>query len=191
MGPPLTEGLTPEQHRRAGIAVLARHYYLRHHYISVATIWEGFAMAIDYAAVLADLKKRREKLNAAIQAIEDIIGTGAVTPAIDGSPTLQPTRSTALRSGTVASLSHDVIAKSGGPMKVADVARALEDMGKFVKRGRVNYGTVYRTLMDSTRFTKVGEGEFDIVDRAGGTNSNTHAAQQESYVVNLGTPLID
>ena len=50
-------------------------------------------------------------------------------------------------------------------MKVADIARALEEVGKLKpnpESPRANYGTVYGTIRGDKRFVKTGTGEFGL-----------------------------
>lgn len=124
-------------------------------------------MSVDYSAVLADLRAKRDKLTAAIEAIEELQGEApratVVTPR---AAHIAPSRKQ--RSGTVASIAHELIRTHGGPMKVSDIVRALQGMGKFKTiDARSNYGTVFGTLNDDhARFVKAGEGMFEIRERS-------------------------
>ena len=147
-------------------------------------------MSIDYAAVLVDLEERRAKLTAAIDAIREI---RASTPA---SITIHAATATATaeaqkpkvhatkkpRGNTVGSIAHELIRAHGGPMKVADIVKSLQGMGKFkTVDPRSNYGTVFGTLNDDhERFAKTGEGEFEIRERAAPSTAKVMAALEDS-----------
>ena len=71
--------------------------------------------------------------------------------------------------GTIADMAEFVVRERAAPTRVADIARALESVGKLSTEGddsgRGNYGTVYGTLRRDARFVKTGQGEFDLRDR--------------------------
>lgn len=71
--------------------------------------------------------------------------------------------------GTIAEMAARYASERGGTVKIADVTKWLEHVGKLTHGGggesaRGNYGTVYGTLSRDRRFKKVGEGEFALVD---------------------------
>lgn len=123
-------------------------------------------MSIDYASVLADLEERRDKLNAAIDAIREIMGAPAPGTSTRSKAQTQSRAAKKPRTGTVATIAYEYIRNHGGPMKVADVVKMLSAVGKFKSPdARSNYGTVYGTLNADDRFVRVGEGQFEIRER--------------------------
>ena len=67
--------------------------------------------------------------------------------------------------GTIAEMAEAIIKKHGRPMKVADLTRALEEIGKLSRSAestRANYGTVYGTIRNHPSFVKTGTGEFGL-----------------------------
>lgn len=143
-------------------------------------------MASDYSTVLADLREKRDKLTAAIEILEELQGprpqNGSIPPHVPKVVARKP------RTGTVASMAHEIIRAHGGPMKIADVVASLRAMGKFQNPdARSNYGTVFGTLNDDKgRFVKVGEGLFEIRERA-----RVHGTPDREHAVTLGPPGTD
>lgn len=71
--------------------------------------------------------------------------------------------------GSVAEMAYQVIKQSGGPMKVAEVAAALAQLGKLtVGQRKQNYRQVYSSVFRDGRFKKAGSGWFEIADREDG-----------------------
>ena len=73
--------------------------------------------------------------------------------------------------GTIAEMAADLIERHGGPMKVAEITRQLERVGKFQHGGgdnsaRGNYGTVYGTLKRHKLFELTSQGEFGLTQSA-------------------------
>lgn len=131
-------------------------------------------MAIDYSAVLADLDERIAKLVVARDAIREIAGEAKRPSASGQHPAGRGRVSTKKpRTGTVGALAFEIVRQHGGPMKVADIVKMLQAMGKSFKtiNPRSNYGTVYGTLAADVRFVRVGEGAFDIRERTATTGN--------------------
>jgi hypothetical protein len=131
-------------------------------------------MSVDYSSVLADLNDRIEKLTIARDAIREIVSTTisgvpafATVTGHAGTIRRGSAKTKKARTGTVASIAHELIRTHGGPMKVREIVQSLQGMGKFkTNDARSNYGTVFGTLNDDKeRFVKTGEGEFDIKGR--------------------------
>ena len=61
-------------------------------------------------------------------------------------------------------MAQALMEREGRPLKVAEIVRALEDMGKMSRDAgpRANYGSVYGILKQSARFRKTGEGAFGL-----------------------------
>lgn len=127
-------------------------------------------MTVDYNQIILDLKGKRESIDTAIQAIEALIAGGLDDTEMGlASRKRHRTRGhhDAERQDTVANLAYAVIEHNGHPMKVADISRVLEDMGRFrgARRTTSNYATVYGCLSNDRRFVRVGEAEFDLRER--------------------------
>lgn len=87
----------------------------------------------DYSSVLADLIARRDKLNAAIQAIQDISGDKP-KPA-----------SGEYRGMTIAEATLKFLQKSGEPQLTRDIAEALK-AGGLGSNAKSLYRTIYNSL---------------------------------------------
>jgi len=129
-------------------------------------------MGVDYQQVLDDLKERRESIDVAIQAIEALVTSGLDEPVFDprvrGRHHRSRERHNSRGRDTIANLAYRVVSQHGNPMKVGDISRVLEDMGRFrdARRATSNYATVYGCLSNDRRFIRVGEAEFDLRERA-------------------------
>jgi hypothetical protein len=104
-------------------------------------------ISIDYKSVLADLMARRAKLDAAIAAIEEVLGQGGSTSA-DIAPS--PNRITVgvsreYRGMTIAQATLKFLRSKGEPQLTGDIARALRS-GGIGSTSRNMYRTVYNTL---------------------------------------------
>lgn len=108
----------------------------------------------------AELRSQMNELQASIRVYREFMGMPvelaprATTGLFDDIPM-----------GTIADMSYAVVAKNGGPMKVADITRALEELGKLKPDSdgaRGNYGSVYGTLKRDRRFRRAGTGSFGI-----------------------------
>ncbi len=103
--------------------------------------------SINYKSVLADLMARRARLDAAIAAIEEFVGTGeADTP----STSVQPTRvglSREYRGMTIAAATIQFLKSKSEPQLTRTIADALR-LGGLGSNSRNMYRTVYNTLMN-------------------------------------------
>lgn len=95
-------------------------------------------MKPDYKPILADLLARRDKLNSAIQAIQEL---GVAEPAKPSKPT-----SGEYRGMTIAEATIKFLQKSGEPQLTADIAKALK-AGGLGSNSKSLYRTVYNTLV--------------------------------------------
>lgn len=97
-------------------------------------------MSIDYPAVLADLRARRNQLDAAISAIESLLPLpvqSAASSSADGSSPLMSDRSSGtLLDGTIKALND-----AGRPLTIPEIAAALQRQGNTT-----NTPNLHRTL---------------------------------------------
>jgi hypothetical protein len=106
---------------------------------------------IDYSAVLEDLKKRRDQLDAAIAVITQLQGSGAIAfDAVASSAAVQGPVDQPIETGTFFNLSTpDAIRKYLGmtkrPRKARDITKALQDGG--IRTVSSNFYTVVLTTL--------------------------------------------
>lgn len=134
-------------------------------------------MTVDYREVLSDLRSQQQNIDAAIDAIERLIGGQHLCLQSRNSDRREPasSRRKAARSpNSVGSLAHALLLEIGQPMRVGELAKALRRMGKFegIKRETSDYITVHSSLSHDSRFVRVRPGEFALrawVEGEGGT----------------------
>lgn len=104
----------------------------------------------DYSQVLSDLYVKRDKLNAAIQAIEEMAVDSVNSLAMKGlgSPGQQNRgrSSTEFKGLTIAAATIQFLRKSGEPQLTSDIAEALK-AGGLGSNAKSLYRTVYNTLV--------------------------------------------
>lgn len=98
-------------------------------------------MSVDYAAVLADLRARREKLDIAIRAIEEIATLGGA----DLSATSGTIRPDSFFGMQVLDAAIKYLKMAKAPKPASDIANALE-MGGLTHQSKNFASTVYTTL---------------------------------------------
>lgn len=99
-------------------------------------------MKPDYSGILADLLARRDKLNSAIQAIQELRSESR--PVKTKPKTKQVHRP---RGGvTIAAAAIEFIKKSGEPQLTSDIAQALK-AGGLGSNSKSLYRTVYNSLV--------------------------------------------
>ena len=118
--------------------------------------------SVNYQIVLADLKGRRDRLNTAIGAVEQIIGE--VARQDQGSQTDTPTTpgpsSRAYRNKTIGDSIVLYLELVGKPKPPTDIVKALRD-GGIASKSKSLYRTIYSTLKqrakhDNGDIVKVG-----------------------------------
>ena len=115
-----------------------------------------------YKRVLDDLKVRRAKLDAAISAIEGLIGelgTPPASPRFDEPAHVQETRQLPYANMTIADAAIQFLRSTKKPQKTADIADALQ-RGGIRSNAKDMYRTVYGTINNrydkGKDFTKSG-----------------------------------
>lgn len=109
-----------------------------------------------------DLRGQMAELQASLRVYRDFMGVPA-----EPSPATSIGLFDDVPMGTIADMASGVIRKRGEPMKVADITRALESLGKLKPEdegGRGNYGSVYGTLKRDRRFRLLEAGKFGLAD---------------------------
>ena len=143
-------------------------------------------MAIDYLAVLDDLESRRRKLDAAISAIEEILGQERDLkddePVAVASPAM----------GQYQNLTHmeaiEACVKEHGPQTAAALTKLLRDRGKGVE-SKSFYNTVHKYLVkgrESGKLVKIGK-KWTL---ASDSNSDVPEARKEAQEKTNGSTLI-
>lgn len=123
---------------------------------------------------LHELAAEIEELNAALTVLSELLGLPADE---ESTPTVGLFDD--IPYGTIAEMSRDLIERNQGPMKVADLTRALEALGKMTPtNGRGNYGTVYGTLKRSPGFVQTGTGEFELAERVASDRTTSPMEEQ-------------
>ena len=107
--------------------------------------------AIDYSAVLADLRAKRAAIDQLIQGVEQIIGikaVAAVTPANGGPPggAAQSVRDDSFFNMGIVDAVKKYLAMSKQPRSLTDIIAALES-GGFVHDSANFYATVHSSLL--------------------------------------------
>ena len=134
---------------------------------------------------IQDLLERGDQLRQAANLYREVMG-------LEGKSTDAPTKelfATEQRAplGSVAQMSYEVIRRNGGPMKVREIATSLHDAGKFPHtEPRMQYATVFGILRRDSRFVKVGDGLFEIRERA---RVNGQPALEAKVTAGLGNGL--
>src|SRR6266542_1019002 len=106
--------------------------------------------SIDYKSVLADLMARRARLDAAIAAIEEFVGTGVEADTAPPPAPVQPDKisvgpSREYRGMTIAAATIKFLKSVGAPQPTRTIADALR-LGGIGSDSRNMYRTVYNTL---------------------------------------------
>jgi hypothetical protein len=112
---------------------------------------------INYAAVLEDLKKRREKLDAAIAAIALILGdpnAAAIAPSGNGEDLVATVKSDSFFGMSVPDAIRKFLRMSKRPQKANIIAKALQD-GGIHTLSKNFYANVFTTLKRDPDFVKV------------------------------------
>jgi hypothetical protein len=105
--------------------------------------------AINYPSVLMDLKARRDRLNQAIIAIEQILGEVDSKAAV--SPTLPSSNASDIyRSMTIGDAAVHFIRSQGKPQRVRDVVEGLH-AGGISSKSKKLYTTAYNVLTDRAK----------------------------------------
>ncbi len=65
---------------------------------------------------------------------------------------------------TLADMIHDVLAKSDEPMRIKEIAAAVQDAG-YKSDSKDFYGFVASTLRDETKFTRVSRGKYTVASK--------------------------
>ena len=112
---------------------------------------------IDYAVVLEDLKKRREKLDAAIAAIATILGdpSAAITASVgNGEEVIGAVKSDSFFNMSVPDAIRKFLRMTKRPQKANIIAKALQD-GGIHTLSKNFYANVFTTLKRDPNFVKV------------------------------------
>jgi hypothetical protein len=124
----------------------------------------------------ADLREQMGELQASLRVYREFMGVPA-----DPQPPVGVGLFDDVPMGTIADMAMAVISKRGEPMKVAEITRALESLGKMKPEdegGRGNYGSVYGTLKRDRRFRLLDAGRFGLV---GSTNGSASELEQPAW----------
>jgi hypothetical protein len=107
--------------------------------------------AINYPSVLADLKARRDRLNQAIAAIEQILGELEPRASVARSmPSLA--LSTVYRNMTIGDAAVHFIRSQGKPQRVRNIVEGLH-AGGISSKSKKLYTTTYNVLADRAKKT--------------------------------------
>jgi hypothetical protein len=98
---------------------------------------------INYKTVLADLIARRDKLDAAISAIQEFVGNGTPTPSAPIKSTVTVSRE--YRGMTIADAAIKFLKTAGSPQSTGIIAEALR-LGGINSNSKSMYRTLYNTL---------------------------------------------
>jgi hypothetical protein len=110
----------------------------------------------------AELRARAAELNRSLAVYRQVMGMEPSEPEEAAMPTGEVTE------GTIADVAFEVVHRVGGTMRTSDIATELVRLGKLTgKDSRVDYSTVYRSLMRDSRFMPAGKGEFSVVASSG------------------------
>ncbi|MGD0225474.1 MAG: hypothetical protein ABSF71_24365 [Terriglobia bacterium] len=106
--------------------------------------------SVDYQCVLQDLKARRDRLNAAIEAVEHILGELQPVPIViqkASIPVVEPSNngSDIYRKMTIKDAIIYFLRSSGGKQPAVTVVQALKDGGIRSKSKKL-YSTVYNSM---------------------------------------------
>ncbi len=114
------------------------------------------SQSVNYQFVLADLKGRRDRLNAAIGAVEQIIGELALPPRKDQdsqTATSMPRPSSmAYRKKTIGDSIVHYLGLVGEPKPPTDIVQALRD-GGITSESKSLYRTAYSTMKQRAKRT--------------------------------------
>ena len=109
---------------------------------------------------IAEIEQRLKDLDRAEVVYRDVMGLEKEKAA----PTAELFEGVPM--GTIADMAYAILQRHDKPMKVAELTKVLENMGKLDRSkdasGRGNYGTVYGTITRDARFVKTAQGEFGL-----------------------------
>ena len=112
--------------------------------------------SVNYQSVLADLKGRRDRLNAAISAVEQIIGELESAPRQQqdsvAAPALPRSSPRLYRNKTIGDSIVHYLGLVGEPKPPADIVRALRD-GGIRSKSKSLYRTAYSTMKQRAKRT--------------------------------------
>lgn len=144
-------------------------------------------MEIDYSAVLADLKARRDKLDAAIEAIGQIIGSGALAEsgALSASPSPGAITEDAFFGMSILDAATKYLAIVKKPQTAAEIAEALE-RGGFTHSSKSFDSSVYTMLKREHdrdgEITKIGRSKWALASWYPGRKTSQKRPASESAV---------
>jgi hypothetical protein len=123
--------------------------------------------SVNYKSVLEDLRAKRVKLDAAISAIEEMVGDASST---DSTHSEQPVRATAATSylysrSTIAEAAIHFLKAAGKPQGTVEIVNAIK-LGGIRSKSKNLYRTVYNSLntkMDKGQITK-GGGKWGLTE---------------------------
>ncbi len=113
------------------------------------------------------VRRRREELAGQIEVLESSLRVYRDVMELPEEASPERTLFGEVALGTVADMAYEILSRHEGPMKVADLTKILEGLGKFAGTAENvrTYATVYGSLSRDSRFTRTDQGEFDLSER--------------------------